>query len=215
MRINKITTLASLAAAGLCLVPAGNASATEMNLSYEETSSGVITGNGAGTVFTQLPATDSYSNSLGAMTGSVPGTPGFNFYDDYVFTVAATAVDSLTSEVNLATLSLGNLEERVYSIGGNPTLPVVGTPDGFQTAWTSPVTFGAGTETGMFTVLNPTTLTGGTYVLEIRGDVTGAAGGSYSGTINLNPVPLPAAFPLLLSGLGLLGGLARKRAARS
>jgi hypothetical protein len=214
MRINKITTLASLAAAGLCLVQAGNASATEMNLSYEETSSGVITGDGTGTVFTQLPASDAYSNKLGPLTGSVPGAPGFNFYDDYVFTVAATAVDSLTSEVNLATLSLGNLEERVYSIGGNPTLPVVGTPDGFQTAWTSPVTVGAGNETGMFTVLNPTTLTGGTYVLEIRGDVTGSAGGSYSGNLNLNPVPLPAAFPLLLSGLGLLGGFARKRFAR-
>jgi PEP-CTERM motif len=62
----------------------------------------------------------------------------------------------------------------------------------------------------MTTVLNPTTLAAGTYVLEIRGDVTGSSGGTYSGELNLNPVPLPAALPLLLSGLGLLG-FARKR----
>jgi hypothetical protein len=66
----------------------------------------------------------------------------------------------------------------------------------------------------MFTVLNPTTLAAGTYVLEIRGDVTGSDGGTYSGSLNLNPVPLPAALPLLLSGFGLLGGTLRKRFTR-
>jgi hypothetical protein len=215
MRINKITTLASLAAAGLCLAQAGNASATEMSLSYEETSSGVITGNGAGTVFTHLPAADGYTNSLPALSGSVPGAPGFSFYDDYVFTVAAATVDSLTSEVDLGSLSISNLEERVYSVAGNSTLPVVGSPAGFQTNWTTPVSVSGGLATGMETVLNPTTLAAGTYVLEIRGDVTGSAGGSYSGVLDLQPVPLPAALPLLLSGLGLLGGFARKRIARS
>lgn len=65
----------------------------------------------------------------------------------------------------------------------------------------------------MFTVMNPTTLTAGEYVFEIRGEVTGSGGGTYSGSLNLNPVPLPAALPLLISGLGLLGGLVRKRRA--
>jgi hypothetical protein len=215
MLINKIATLTSLATAGLCLVQAGNASATEMSLSYEETSSGVITGNGAGTVFTHLPVSDGYTNSLPALSGSVPGAPGFSFYDDYVFTVAAATVDSLTSEVDLGSLSISNLEERVYSVAGNSTLPVVGgSPAGFQTNWTAPLTVSGNGTTGMETILNPTTLAAGTYVLEIRGDVTGSAGGSYSGVLDLQPVPLPAAFPLLLSGLGLLGGMARKRSAR-
>jgi hypothetical protein len=58
-----------------------------------------------------------------------------------------------------------------------------------------------------------TTLAAWTYVLEVRGNVTGTSGGSYSGTLNVAPVPLPAALPLLFSGLGLLGGgLARRRA---
>jgi hypothetical protein len=214
MRINKITTLASLAVAGgLSLLPVGNASAA-MSLSYEETSSGVVTGNGAGTAFTTLPASDGYTNTLPALTGSVPGAPGFSFYDDYVFTVSNATVDSVTSEINLGSLSIGNLEERLYNVAANSTLPAINGPaTGFQTNWSAPVNFSAGGESGMITVMDPTTLAAGTYVLEIRGDVTGSSGGTYSGELNLNPVPLPAALPLLLSGLGLLGGLTRKRRA--
>jgi hypothetical protein len=211
MRINKITALTLLSVAtGLSLVQAANAS-TVMNLSYEATANGT-TGNGTGTAFTSLPASGAYTNSFGASAGDLAGAPGFSFYDDYIFTVANSTIDSVTSEINLGNLSLGSLQERVYAVSGN-TLPVVGQPQGFQTNWTSSVGFTAGTETGMFTVMDPTTLTAGTYVLEIRGDVIGAAGGSYSGNLNLSPVPLPAALPLLISGLGLLGGLVRKRLA--
>jgi hypothetical protein len=214
MRIHRIETLAALAAAtGLCLIHAGNASAA-MSLSYDQTAAGV-TGNGAGTAFTTLPASDGYTNTFGAASGSLPGSPGFTFNDYYVFTVAAATADSMSSEINLGTLSIAGLEERVYSVPTNATQSLVtGTPGGFQTNWTSPVSFSAGTESGMFTVLNPTMLAAGTYVLEIRGDVTGSDGGTYSGSLNLNPVPLPAALPLLLSGFGLLGGTLRKRFTR-
>jgi hypothetical protein len=181
-----------------------------MSLSYEETATGT-TGNGAGIDFTHLPASAGYTNTFGASPGDIAGAPGFSFYDDYIFTVANATVDSVTSAINLGTLSLNSLQERVYAVGSN-TLPVLAQPQGFQTNWTAPVSFSAGAETGMLTVLNPTMLSAGTYVLEIRGDVTGG-GGSYSGVLNLNPVPLPAALPLLLSGLGLLGGLVRKRSA--
>ena len=179
-----------------------------MSLSYEETATGT-TGNGAGTAFTSLPASGGYTNTFGASAGDISGAPGFSFYDDYIFTVANATVDSVTSEINLGKLSIGSLQERVYTLTGNAA-PVLAQPQGFQTNWTTPVGFTAGTETGMFTVMNPTTLSAGTYVLEIRGDVTGT-GGTYSGQLDLNPVPLPAALPLLLSGLGLLGGLVRKR----
>jgi hypothetical protein len=210
MRITKITALAVLSvASGLSLVQTANAS-TVMNLSYEATANGT-TGSGTGTAFTSLPAAGAYTNSFGAPAGDIGGAPGFSFYDDYIFTVANSTIDSVTSEINLGNLSLGNLQERVYAVPGN-TLPVLGQPQGFQTNWTSSVGFTAGAETGMLTVMNPTTLTAGTYVLEIRGDVTGA-GGTYSGQLNLSPVPLPAALPLLISGLGLLGGLVRKRLA--
>src|ERR1700722_7842807 len=119
MRIHQLRTLASLAAAtGLCLLHAGNASAA-MSLSYEQTASG-ITGNGAGTAFTTLPASDGYTRNFGAATGSVPGSSGVTFDDYYVFTVAAATADSMTSEINLGkTLSITDLQEQVYSIPQN------------------------------------------------------------------------------------------------
>ena len=50
----------------------------------------------------------------------------------------------------------------------------------------------------------------GTYVLEIRGE--GSAGSSYAGALDLTPVPLPAAFWLLGSGLLVgLGSAGRRR----
>jgi hypothetical protein len=95
---------------------------------------------------------------------------------------------------------------RLYSTTGN-TLPVLGnSPAGLEANWSNPIS-----TDGSQSNLATTMLTAGTYVLEVRGDVTGQAGGSYAGLIDLQPVPLPAALPLLLSGLGLLGGLARQR----
>ncbi len=196
---------------GLTLALSAPASAA--TLSYEQTANG-ITGNGVGTNYLTLPVVDRYGNTLGPSPGLITaaGAPGFSFYDDYVFTVANSVIDSVTSEIDLGSLSISNLEERLYSIGGNSP-PVIGTPAGFQTAWTTPISFSAGTASGMQTVLSPTTLSAGTYVLEVRGNVTGAAGGGYSGVIDLQPVPVPAALPLMLSGLGLFGGLLRKRGA--
>ena len=66
---------------------------------------------------------------------------------------------------------------------------------------------------GETTVLAPEMLSAGTYVLEIRGTATGTNGGAYSGQLQLQPVPLPAALPLLLSGLGLVGSSFRRRVA--
>jgi hypothetical protein len=51
----------------------------------------------------------------------------------------------------------------------------------------------------------------GTYFRDVAGTANGSSGGTYIGQFNLSPVPLPAGVWLLLSGLGGIGTLVRKR----
>lgn len=60
-------------------------------------------------------------------------------------------------------------------------------------------------------MLDPIALTAGTYTLQIKGTVTGAFGGSYAGVLNVAPVPEPASYAMLLSGLAIFGFAASKR----
>ena len=208
MHLNKTAAFTSLAiVAGLSLLQAPTAGAA--TLSYEETVSG-ITGSGTITDYSHLPVSDFFGNNLGPSTGTLaaPADPGFSFYDDYVFTVANSTVDAASFVLNEGnTLAIGDLQMRLYSFEGNNTLPVLGdSPAGLMAGWSNPIS-----TDGTASNLTTTNLSAGTYVLEVRGDVTGAAGGSYAGLIDLRPVPLPAALPLMLSGIGLLGGLVRKR----
>jgi MYXO-CTERM domain-containing protein len=55
------------------------------------------------------------------------------------------------------------------------------------------------------------TLAPGNYTLEVRGEATGSAGGSFAGVLNVAAVPEPAGFALALSGLGLIAVARRRR----
>jgi hypothetical protein len=89
------------------------------------------------------------------------------------------------------------------------TAPTVGSAPGAIDFWTTSVDLGG--SSGTVAELPATVLMPGEYVLEVRGDVTGATGGGYSGTLQLSsPVPLPNTLPLLLSGLGILGSALRR-----
>jgi hypothetical protein len=220
MQINKIGAFSALlSAAGLSLIDQTAGAAV---LSFQDLGPGLTSTSGPtgqGTAYTTLPATDTFGNSFGchACASSVLVTSGspsnnYNFYDDFEFTVASSTIDAVSSTIDLKQLlQVDNLQMRVYTAAGNSTLPALGPVNGLQAGWSTPVNFIAGTESGEFSALSDVMLGAGTYVLEIRGDVVGTSGGSYSGNLNLSPVPLPAALPLLLSGLGLLGGLVRKR----
>ncbi|MFM2289258.1 MAG: hypothetical protein RL684_2401 [Pseudomonadota bacterium] len=139
------------------------------------------------------------------------GAGSYSFQDTYVFTVpVATAGDVLTATLNLGNIfNISNLQVRMYGFAQGSALPgpTVGSiPGGALTPipWT-------GFATGQNSLtLNFTAIPAGTYYIDIRGSVTGSAGGSYLAALNVAPVPLPAALPMLLSGLGLLG-LRRRR----
>ena len=152
------------------------------------------------------------SSTGGIITSSMypGGYAGASFYDAFVVKITNSAGDSISSTITLPpNFQINGFEERLYAYGG--TAPIVGPVAGAKDFWTTPVA-GSGT----VAVLPATFLPTGTYVLEVRGDVTGATGGGYSGTFQLTPVPIPAALPLLLSGMGgfgALSGLFRRRRA--
>jgi hypothetical protein len=157
-----------------------------------------------------VPGAYFYGHGYASATTTLVGSPspGFGFYDDYVFTIGGASANSITSTISLGSLSVTNLQVRLYSLASN-ALPTLGVPAGtVYSAWTAVITIPG--ITGAYAVIDDTVLNPGTYVLEVRGN-TGSAGGSYSGTLNLQPVPLPAAAWLLLSGLAGLATVRRRQ----
>jgi hypothetical protein len=138
----------------------------------------------------------------------------WNFYDDYVFTIgpSGSSIQSALIAFSTTWFGISNLQGRI--IGANGTFDAasnLGAPASGNTVidgWTNTIVV-----SGVNTVtLNKTAFGPGTYDLQIRGEVMGTPpSGGYGGGITFTAVPVPAAFPLLLSGLGLLGGLRLRR----
>lgn len=187
----------------------GTASAA-LVMGYETTYNGsTLVTTGPGTINTPLnPSSNDYGNSFTGPTLVIPSSPspGYGFYDDYIFTISGATANSISTTIDLSSmLQITNFQERLFNYSGNPS-PTLGSPvGGAIDAWVTPI--GIGT----VAVLPTTVLAPGTYVLQMRGNVTGTNGGSYAGTLNVVPVPLPAAAWLFGSGLLGLGAFARRR----
>ncbi|MGZ3238411.1 MAG: FxDxF family PEP-CTERM protein [Burkholderiaceae bacterium] len=147
------------------------------------------------------PQSKNYGDSFFAPTSQT-------FYDDYTFTLSpAASLDSITASIDLgAFFGINNISARLYQ-GSGPFSP--GTTPLMQ-AWSTPFNAAPGV-TGSTTVISLPTLAADTYTLEIRGDVVGFAGGSYSGSMNVAPVPEPEMYAMLLAGLGLLAFAMRRK----
>jgi hypothetical protein len=192
---------AALAAAGV-----STSMGASVALSDTTTSAGT-TAYGTDSVLV-TPGSYSYANTFGGGSGggSVSQTLTAGFYDDFVFTITGGSADSVTSTINLRNiLEIDGLQVALFSYSAGQQVPVTGSP--LAAGWSQTLSGGVGT----VAVISPTDLAPGSYALEVAGTVTGTAGGSYSGTLNLAPVPLPAGLPLLLSGLGVLGFWGRRR----
>jgi hypothetical protein len=206
--------LSTLFASTLVVGFAPGVSAAALNLTHSYVSS--VTDVGSGVVNPlSVPGSSTYGHTFGAATTTIP-TSSYGFYDDFVFTVSGATTNSITSTIDFSgLLQINNLQVRLFNAAGN-SFPVLGAPFGCPgggctliDAWSTPVSYGP--TTGTVAVLPATLLGAGTYVLEVRGNVVGAAGGSYSGVLNLAPIPVPAAAWLFGSGLvGLLTVRRRK-----
>lgn len=202
-----LVAAAALAVASVAMTPAAHASLLP---SYTEYQSGT---SGPGTITSlATPGAYSYSDTAlapasstgGVITGSAypSGYSGASFYDAFLIDITNSDGSSISSTINLgSSFEITNFQERLYSYTG--TAPTVGPISGALDFWTTAVSFAG--STGTVAELPSTYLAAGTYVLEVRGDVTGSTGGAYSGTLQLSPVPLPGSLPLLLGGLGALG----------
>lgn len=203
------------------LVFAGSVFASPLTLNYRTTAD-VLNGNAAvvSTITASpsalaVPGSTNYGQSFFSPTPDIAGlTTGYGFVDTYVFTISSAVANSITTTINLANLlGINNFEERLYAFTGAPVLGNPG-PSLIQ-AWTLPV----GNNQGFATVIDQTNLAAGTYALEIRGDVFGQFGGSYSGVLNLaaagvgdvGSVPVPAAVWLMGTAVAGLFSAARKK----
>jgi len=166
----------------------------------------------------QYTFTDSFLSQQPASPNLATSSIGpYDFQDSYRFTIGAGASgDTLVASLGLSnangnTFNISDLQFRLYEVPTATTAPIVGgIPAGSTliTAWVGPPS-GSNEVEATFNDIQA-----GTYILDVAGIANGSNGGTYFGQLNINsPVPVPAGLPLLLSGLGGLWAVIRRRRA--
>jgi hypothetical protein len=201
----------------VALAASAAAGATTLDLSCELLSTGTNPSCPATAPTYAVPGQYNYGNSFNAPTGTtaIAGSDingaSAGFIDDYFINIAPAQVDALTATVSIdGDYLINNLFARIYQLSTNPDGLVTADPVG--TVFNGVVS-GNGTSTTVQigSATAPIDLASGQYVLEVSGTTAGDLGGQYFGGINLMPVPLPPALPLLLCGIGVLAVTSRLR----
>lgn len=206
---------AGVIGAGALLTLTGPARASSMTPTCQLLSPGSPTSCPATAPMFGVPGQYNYGDSFsspggsGSVAGSdIYGGPSYGnlgsagFIDDYYFKIAPAKADAISATISDGDFAVGNLFATLYTLSANPDGLVLTQPVGT-------VYYGEITDSGPATLIqiNDVTLDAGSYVLQISGTASGPSGGSYTGTLNLSPVPLPPSFPLLLTGLLGFAGL--------
>lgn len=145
---------------------------------------------------TSAPSSFSFSDALG---GTI--SPRGFVYADYLITVSSSTAQSIsTTLTNFGGVT--DLSERIYAYGGS-FLGDSAAPAGALQSWgTNYPLPGANVS-----IVGPTYLAAGQYVIGLRGTSTG----TFGGILSILPVPEPDGFALCLVGFGLLGFAAYRR----
>jgi hypothetical protein len=123
------------------------------------------------------------------------------FADHFTFSVSGVAAnfDAIVSSIS-----------RTAATGLDITALTLFTGSGTQVATGSALHSGA---IDVWT-LSTNNLAVGNYYVQVSGKMVSATSGSFGGTVMLAPVPEPAAFGMMLAGLGLVGFMARRRGSK-
>lgn len=139
----------------------------------------------------------------GAFGNSYAGTnlKGLTFEDTYNFTVPSfTSVDaallSLSSTVKNSTIA--GVKFTSFDLYYGSSLLASGDVGSFSGLSLGGLSFAGSQSAGL-------------YSLKVDGKFTGTSGGSYSGNVNVSPVPEPESWSMLALGLAGVGFLARRR----
>jgi hypothetical protein len=170
-----------------------------------------------------VPGQYSFDGNFNASQAALPylsslsSVGPYTFQDSYAFVITQSATGNvLTASLQLGSaFDISNLQMRIYKVVGSPTLPVIGSLGSLISSGDVELVTGwIGPSSGQSSVVAAfNNISSGSYLLDIAGTAVGQFGGSYVGTLNLQPVPVPAAFWLLCSGLGAMGAATRHRRA--
>jgi hypothetical protein len=114
------------------------------------------------------------------------------FTDTFTFTGGPAFAETTASLITIALApGVQDITFTAADLNGNAlTFVAAGQADAGYGAWSS--------------------LAGPTFVLTVTGMTTGNPA-SYSGTLNVTPVPEPGTYALMLAGLGAVGFIAKRR----
>ena len=122
------------------------------------------------------------------------------FADQFNFTIGAvpSSVDAIVSSISRSAvtgLNISNLQ--LFSSNGNLITTGMASETGATDVWT----------------VSSGVLSSGNYYLQVSGSLVSNTSGSFGGSVQLNPVPEPETYGMMIAGLGVLGFLARRRKA--
>lgn len=197
---------ALIASAGMAPVAYAAHSSTSQTLVLESDGAGGFNSSSFGASFgaSYAPVTVAGSTTLSTFNNKFTFTIAES-YDasgslSAPFTV--TRANVLSKDLRIDSFDVYNAATGLVVIGGDRKLP----------------TTGASREEDAWFLPSSASLTAGNYYLQVTGAVLGTAGGNYSNTFELTPavsaVPEPETYAMLLAGLGLVGFVGRRKAAK-
>ncbi|MFL9923678.1 FxDxF family PEP-CTERM protein [Herbaspirillum lusitanum] len=138
-----------------------------------------------------------FNNSTTSNIGNTFTSAG-SFTDNYTFSYTAGTFDVSSAVISI---SLGTT-----SVLGVSSFSLTNTTTGAVYNSTS-----SSAGSLQYYTITASSLTSGSYVLSVKGNVTGTSGGSYGGNISVSAVPEASTTAMMLGGLALVGFVATRR----